>query len=92
MGSVSFGAEDFAMSPSINVGVHDILYFFFFLGQTRVINLSVFFMIYLSYIIFALDAIHYENTPIQIYLKFYHHKNENFQTKFLIFFLFLLKT
>ena len=34
---------------------------------------------------------HYENTPIQIYWKFYHQKNENFQIKNLIFFLFLLK-
>ena len=25
--------------------------------------------------------IHYENTPIQIYWKFYHQKNENFQIK-----------
>ena len=24
---------------------------------------------------------HYENMPIQIYLKFYHHKHENFQIK-----------
>ena len=24
---------------------------------------------------------HYENTPIQIYLEFYHQKNENFQMK-----------
>ena len=24
---------------------------------------------------------HYENTPIQIYWKFYHQKNENFQIK-----------
>ena len=24
---------------------------------------------------------HYENTPIQIYRKFYHQKNENFQIK-----------
>ena len=30
---------------------------------------------------------HYENMPIQIYWKFYHHKNENFQIKILIFFL-----
>ena len=29
----------------------------------------------------ALDSDHYENMPIQIYWKFYHHKNENFQTK-----------
>ena len=35
---------------------------------------------------------HYENTPIQIYGKFYHQKNENFQIKILIFFTFLLKT
>ena len=34
---------------------------------------------------------HYENTPIQIYWKFYHQKNENFQIQNLIFFLFLLK-
>ena len=36
---------------------------------------------------------HYENTPIQIYWKFYHKKkHENFQIKILIFFIFLLKT
>ena len=29
---------------------------------------------------------HYENTPIQIYRKFYHQKNENFQLKIPIFF------
>ena len=34
---------------------------------------------------------HYENKPIQIYWKFYHQKNENFQIKIMIFFLFLLK-
>ena len=34
---------------------------------------------------------HYENTPIQIYWKFYHKNNENFQIKILIFFIFLLK-
>ena len=32
-----------------------------------------------------------ENMPIQIYWKFYHQKNENFQIKILIVFLFLLK-
>ena len=37
-------------------------------------------------------SVHYENTPIQIYWKFYHQKNENFQIKILIFFIFLLKT
>ena len=36
---------------------------------------------------------HYENTPIQIYWKFYHQKTENFQMKkTLILFIFLLKT
>ena len=35
--------------------------------------------------------LHYENTPIQIYWKFHHQKNENFQIKILIFFIFLLK-
>ena len=36
---------------------------------------------------------HYENTPIQIYWKFNHKKkNESFQIKILIFFIFLLKT
>ena len=36
---------------------------------------------------------HYENTPIQMYWKFYHPKIENFQIKkTLIFFTFLLKT
>ena len=35
---------------------------------------------------------HYENTPIQIYWKFYHQKNEkNSDKKNLIFFMFLLK-
>ena len=37
-------------------------------------------------------VLHYENTPIQIYWKFCHQKNENFQIKILIFFIFLLKT
>ena len=36
--------------------------------------------------------IHYENTPIKIYRQFFFQKNENFQIKNLIFFLFLLKT
>ena len=35
---------------------------------------------------------HYENKPIQIYTKFYQEKNDNFQIKILIFFIFLLKT
>ena len=35
---------------------------------------------------------HYENMPIQIYWKFYHQKNENFQIKNSDIFLFLLKT
>ena len=35
---------------------------------------------------------HYENMPIQIYWKSYHQKNEYFQIKILIFFIFLLKT
>ena len=35
---------------------------------------------------------HYENTPIQIFWKFYNQKKENFQIKILIFFIFLLKT
>ena len=35
---------------------------------------------------------HYENMPIQIYWKFYNQKEENFQIKILIFFIFLLKT
>ena len=35
---------------------------------------------------------HYENTPIQTYRKIYHQKNEKFQIKILIFFIFLLKT
>ena len=39
-----------------------------------------------------IQMVHYENTPIQIYWKFYSPKNENFQIKSLIFFLFLLKT
>ena len=38
------------------------------------------------------NEVHYENKPIQIYWKFYHQKNENFQIKILIFFIFLLKT
>ena len=38
------------------------------------------------------SAEHYENTPIQIYRKFHHQKNDNFQIKILIFFIFLLKT
>ena len=38
------------------------------------------------------NAQHYEDTPIQIYWKFYYRKNENFQIKILIFFIFLLKT
>ena len=38
-------------------------------------------------------ALHYENTPIQIYRKFYHQKTASFQIKNLIFFyIFLLKT
>ena len=36
--------------------------------------------------------VHYENTPIQIYWKFYNQKNESLQIKILIFFIFLLKT
>ena len=35
---------------------------------------------------------HYENTPIQIYWKFYHQKMKIFRSNFLIFFIFLLKT
>ena len=35
---------------------------------------------------------HYENTPIQIYRKFLPPKTERFRKKFLIFFIFLLKT
>ena len=35
---------------------------------------------------------HYENTPIQIYWKFYHQKMKIFRWKILIFFIFLLKT
>ena len=35
---------------------------------------------------------HYENTPIQIYWKFYQQKMTIFQIKILIFFIFLLKT
>ena len=35
---------------------------------------------------------HYENTPIQIYWEFYRQKMETFRWKFLIYFLFLLKT
>ena len=38
------------------------------------------------------SIIHYENMPIQIYWKFYHQKNENFQIKNSDIFLFLLKT
>ena len=37
-------------------------------------------------------AKHYENTPIQIYWKFYHQKMAIFQIKKLIFYIFLLKT
>ena len=36
--------------------------------------------------------IHYENTPIQIYCKFYHQKMKIFRWKILIIFMFLLKT
>ena len=32
------------------------------------------------------SAPHYENMPIQIYWKFYHQKNENFQTFFFFIF------
>ena len=35
---------------------------------------------------------HYENTPIQIYWKFYNEKRKKFRWKILIFFIFLLKT
>ena len=35
---------------------------------------------------------HYENMPIQIYWKFHHQKNENFQIKNSDIFIFLLKT
>ena len=35
---------------------------------------------------------HYENKPIQIYAKFNQQKNDNFQIKILILFIFLLKT
>ena len=39
-----------------------------------------------------LGSAHYENTPFEIYRKFYHpQKNENFQIKIWIFFIFLLK-
>ena len=38
------------------------------------------------------NSYHYENTPIQIYWKFYHQKMAIFQIKNLIFFIFLLKT
>ena len=38
------------------------------------------------------QQIHYENMPIQIYWKFYHHKNEHFQIKNSDIFIFLLKT
>ena len=31
--------------------------------------------------IYQSRILHYENTPIQIYWKFYHQKNENFQIK-----------
>ena len=34
---------------------------------------------------------HYENTPIQMYWKFYHQKMKIFRWKILIFFTFLLK-
>ena len=45
-----------------------------------------------KYILF-LDALHYENTPIQIYRKFHLQKTENFQIqKLWYFFIFLLKT
>ena len=37
------------------------------------------------------NTLHYENTPIQIYWKFHHKKNESFQVNILIFFIFLLK-
>ena len=37
-------------------------------------------------------TLHYENTPIQIYWKFYNQKRENFQIKIMIFFIYLLKT
>ena len=40
----------------------------------------------------SVEHVHYENMPSQIYWKFYHQKNENFEIKILIFFLFLLKT
>ena len=36
--------------------------------------------------------IHYKNTPIQIYWKFYLQKTENFQIKISDIFIFLLKT
>ena len=36
-------------------------------------------------------SFHYENTPIQIYWKFYHQKNENLQIEILLFFIILLK-
>ena len=39
-----------------------------------------------------LISVHYENMPIQIYWKFYNQKDENFQIKILICFIFLLKT
>ena len=35
---------------------------------------------------------HYENTPIQIYWEFYHHKMKTFRWTFLVVFMFLLKT
>ena len=38
------------------------------------------------------NVLHYENKPIQIYWKIYHQKNENFQIKIPIFFIYLLKT
>ena len=49
-------------------------------------NLFYFNLSNLWYQIFVLKYcvffyIHYENTPIQMYCKFYHQKNENFQIK-----------
>ena len=40
----------------------------------------------------GIRKVHYENTPFQVYWKFYHQKNENFQIKILIFFILLPKT
>ena len=34
---------------------------------------------------------HYENTPVQIYWKFYHQKMKTFRWKILVVFVFLLK-